>query len=376
MPKQSRGKALPSQLPFPVVGLGASAGGIEALKEFFEALPASTGAAYVIVLHLSPDHASNLSAMLQPVTAMPVTQVTSTTHIEANNVYVIAPSLSLTMEDDTLHVSPGSGREIPRSAIDLFFRSLAEAHRERAVCIVLSGAGADGSVGMTRIKELGGLTFAQTPSEAEYTSMPRAAIDTGVVDFTLGASEIPQRLLELWANARDIRLPHDLVNPEIIDADAETNERALREIMIMLRTRTAHDFRHYKRATVLRRIERRLQVHGLAELQQYRDYLHLHPEETATLLQDMLISVTNFFRDKEAYEALRSTVLPLIFRDRDNNEAVRTWTAGCATGEEAYSMAILLNEASALTPDQTPFQIFATDIDERAISSARDGIYP
>jgi two-component system CheB/CheR fusion protein len=363
-------------LKFPVVGLGASAGGIDALKTFFDALPSTTGAAYVIVLHLSPDHASNLAAVLQTVTSMPVEQVNTTTRIEANHVYVIAPSLELTMLDGYLRVAPASSVEGTRVAIDLFFRSLAEAHRERAVSIILSGAGSDGSVGMTRVKELGGLTFAQNPEEAEYASMPRAAMGTGMVDFMMPVADMPQRLLDLWANARDIRLPDSREDEASPDSPAHGMERALREIMVVLRARTSHDFRHYKRATVLRRIERRLQVNGLTDLHAYRDYLHAHPEETGALLQDMLISVTNFFRDKEAFGALANEVLPCLFENRTQQEAIRVWTAGCATGEEAYTMAMLLKEASARHGDIVPFQVFATDIDERAVAVARNGLYP
>jgi two-component system CheB/CheR fusion protein len=372
-------RSLPSQLAFPIVGMGASAGGIEALIQVFEALPASTGAAFVIVLHLSPDHASNLAQVLQTRTNMPVQQVTGPARIEANQVYVIAPNYSLTMVDGYLRVAPQETRNDRGTAIDLFFRSLAEAHRERAVCVVLSGAGSDGSVGLTRVKELGGIAIAQDPEEADYSSMPRSAISTGQVDFVISASDIPQRLMDLWNTASHIRLP---VAPDDEDEQgepelqSESNERALREIMVILRTRTSHDFRHYKRATVLRRIERRLQVNGVTDLQQYRDYLHLHPEETPALLQDMLISVTNFFRDKEAFDALRDQVLPRLFEHRGENEPIRVWAPGCATGEEAYTLAMLLQEASANTPEQLPFQVFATDIDENAVAIARNGLYP
>lgn len=375
---KNRERPLPSQLAFPVVGMGASAGGIEALIQVFDGLPASTGAAFVLVVHLSPDHASNLAPVLQARTTMPVRQVTDTTRIEANHVYVIAPNHSLTMIDGYLRVGPQERRDVRSAAIDLFFRSLADAHRQRAVCVVLSGAGSDGSVGLTRIKELGGIAIAQEPEEAEYSSMPRSAISTGLVDFVMPANEIPQRLLDLWNTASHIQLPKP---PEDEDApepapQSESNERALREVMVILRTRTSHDFRHYKRATVLRRIERRLQVNGLTNLQQYRDYLHLHPEETAPLLQDMLISVTNFFRDKEAFDVLRADVLPRLFQDRPDSDSIRVWAPGCATGEEAYSLAMLLQEASSQTPYQLPFQVFATDIDERAVAIARNGLYP
>ncbi|SOY63842.1 Putative chemotaxis methyltransferase protein; contains Methylesterase domain (CheB), Methylase of chemotaxis methyl-accepting proteins domain (CheR), signal transduction histidine domain (NitrB), signal receiver (Rec) domain [Cupriavidus taiwanensis] len=375
-----RERSLPSQLAFPVVGIGASAGGIEALIEIFEGLPSTTGAAYVLVIHLSPDHASHLADLLQARTSMRVQQVTASMPIEANQVYVIAPNHNLTMVDGYLRVSPQErGRNRSTANIDLFFRSLAEAHHQRAVSIVLSGAGSDGSVGLTRVKELGGIAIAQEPEDAEYSSMPRAAISTGMVDFIVRASDIPQRLIDLWSAASHIRLPLAIDDAEPAanpTPHSESSERALREIMVILRSRTSHDFRHYKRATVLRRIERRLQVNGLADLQQYRDYLHLHPDETPALLQDMLISVTNFFRDKEAFDALRTQVLPQLFENRAEGEVIRAWTPGCATGEEAYSLAMLLQEASAHTPEQVSFQVFATDIDERAVAIARNGLYP
>ncbi|RQQ35783.1 CheR family methyltransferase [Burkholderia stagnalis] len=372
-----RGQTLPGQASYPVVGIGASAGGLSALLEFFEALPAHTSMAFVVVVHLAPDHASNLAGLLQKATGMPVMEVTSATPIEPDHVYLIAPSLELTMVDDYLRVAPNRPEEGGRrAAIDLFFRTLAEAHRERAIGIVLSGAGSDGSVGLSRIKEMGGVTLAQDPSEAEYDSMPRSAIATGMVDFVATAAEMPQRLMDLWLTAKEIHLPIVDNDERQEDLVSEAAERALREIMIILRTRTAHDFRHYKRATVLRRIERRLQVNGITDLQAYRDYLHLHPEETQALLQDMLISVTNFFRDKEAFDVLDREVLPRFFDGRGEQDRIRVWSVGCATGEEAYSVAMLLQERSLKSAEGISFQVFATDIDERAISFARAGLYP
>jgi two-component system CheB/CheR fusion protein len=373
---KKRAQTLPSQALHPIVGIGASAGGLSALLEFFEALPAHTSMAFVVVVHLSPDHESNLPALLQKVTDMPVLQVTSPTPIEADRVYLIAPSLELTMVDGYLRVARKQPEEGRRAAIDLFFRTLADAHRSRAIGIVLSGAGSDGSVGLSRVKEMGGITFAQDPSEAEYDSMPRSAIATEMVDFVLPAAEMPQRLMDLWRTTKHIHLP-EVENEEPDEQEVnESAERALREIMIILRTRTAHDFRHYKRATVLRRIERRLQVNGITDLQAYRDFLHLHPEETQALLQDMLISVTNFFRDKEAFDMLERDVLPQVFEGRDEQDRVRVWSVDCATGEEAYSLAMLLQERSLKSADGISFQVFATDIDERAISFARAGLYP
>ncbi len=375
MPKR-RGHMPRSQTQYPIVGIGASAGGLSALLAFFESLPAHTSMAFVVVVHLAPDHESNLAALLRKATAMPVVEVTSPTPIEPDHVYVITPSLDLAMVDDYLRVSPSQPQEGRRAAIDVFFRTLAETHRERAIGIVLSGAGSDGSVGLSRVKEMGGITFAQDPAEAEYDSMPRSAIATGMVDFVTTVAEMPQRLMDLWSTAKEIQLPVADSEERREEHVNEAAERALREIMIILRTRTAHDFRHYKRATVLRRIERRLQVNGITDLQAYRDHLHLHPEETQALLQDMLISVTNFFRDKEAFDVLEREVLPQLFEGRGDQDRIRVWSVGCATGEEAYSLAMLLQERSLKSPEGTSFQVFATDIDERAISFARTGLFP
>ncbi|HKR38119.1 MAG TPA: CheR family methyltransferase [Paraburkholderia sp.] len=375
MPKR-RGHMPRSQTNYPIVGIGASAGGLSALLAFFEALPSHTSMAFVVVVHLAPDHESSMAALLHKATDMPVVEVTSPTPIEPDHVYVIAPSLDLAMVDDYLRVSPSQPQEGRRAAIDVFFRTLAETHRERAIGIVLSGAGSDGSAGLSRVKEMGGITFAQDPSEAEYDSMPRSAIATGMVDFVITAAEMPQRLMDLWSTTKEIQLPAAESEERREEHINEAAERALREIMIILRTRTAHDFRHYKRATVLRRIERRLQVNGITDLQAYRDHLHLHPEETQALLQDMLISVTNFFRDKEAFDVLEREVLPQLFEGRGEQDRIRVWSVGCATGEEAYSLAMLLQERSLKSTEGTSFQVFATDIDERAISFARTGLFP
>lgn len=371
-----------SKLKFPVIGLGASAGGTEALLTFLQEMPADNGMAFVIVLHLAPEQTSHLADILQNVTAMPVQQVTAATAIEKNHVYVIAPSSDLQMVDDYLRVRKAAKRNGPQVTIDLFFRTLADSQRERAISIVLSGVGSDGSIGLAHVKEMGGVTLAQSPEDAKFDGMPNSAIATGKVDIVLSAAEMPQRLLELRDNARVIRLPSVIEQElESTAGDAQPHrqngEKALQEVMLMLRARTSHDFRRYKRATVLRRLERRLQVNGIPDLAAYRDFLQLHPEETRLLLDDMLISVTHFFRDKEAFEALEREVMPDLFSNRaDDGDRVRVWAAGVATGEEAYSLAMLLEEASAASPTQTPFQLFATDIDEKAIAMGRAGIYP
>ena len=380
-PSESHSELAKSSLNFPIVGLGASAGGLEALLRFFEHMPAGSGMAFVVILHLSPTHESNAAEILQRVTAMPVVEAAERMAIEADHVYVIVPGHDLTMDDGCLQVSGPARIQGKHLAIDLFFRTLAEVHQERAVAIVLSGTGTDGAVGLSRIKEQGGITLAQAPDDAAYDGMPKAAIGTGMVDFVLSAVDMPQRLIDLWSNARRIWLPKDadlsIKSTPAEDAQAaQEAELALREIMALLRSDSKNDFRHYKRATVLRRIERRLRVRGLPDLPAYRDYLREHPEEAKPLLQDMLISVTNFFRDREAFEALERDVLPSLLDNRSPDEPLRVWVAGCATGEEAYSLTMMLCEQLELHNSALELQVFATDIDERAISFGRNALYP
>jgi two-component system CheB/CheR fusion protein len=369
----------PSKLPFFVVGIGASAGGLTAISRFFAAMPAESGMAFVIVVHLSPEHESELAAILQRKTSMPVLQVTGTVPVEVNHVYIIPPKNNLVMNDGRLQLVPVVRKNSRHGEIDLFLRALAEVHRERAVGVILSGA--DGAVGISRIKEKGGMTIAQSPDDAEYDSMPRSAIDTGLIDIILPAAEIPQRLIALARNAGQIRLP-DAVPPvhgreSSARADGSSDaELALHDIMALLRQSTGHDFRCYKRATVLRRIERRLQIHGLPDVIAYQDFIQQHPEETAALLQDMLISVTNFFRDRAAFEALERDVIPMIFENAAPAEQIRCWSVACATGEEAYSIAMLLAKQNAPASASRAVQVFASDIDERAINFARHGLYP
>jgi len=368
-------------ITFPVVGIGASAGGLEALLRFFVQMPASNGMAFVVILHLSPMHESNVAEILQRATSMPVLQVAEQTAIEANHVYVISPNHNLEMNDGQLRLAEPSRIRGTHVEIDQFFRTLAQAHQARSVAIVMSGTGADGAVGLAWVKEQGGVTLAQTPEDAEYDSMPKAAIATGMVDFVMSAVDMPQRLLDLWANASRIRLPMEpdasinVVALENAEATKLTEE-AFRDIMALLRSYSKNDFRHYKRATVLRRIERRLQVRGLQDLPAYRDLLRQEPEEAKPLLRDMLISVTNFFRDAEAFEALECNVLPGLLKDRLPEEPVRAWVAGCATGEEAYSITMLLREQMDLHNLSSELQVFATDIDERALNFGRSALYP
>jgi len=372
--------ALASSTPSPdftIVGIGASAGGLRGLLQFFEEMPTQSGIAFVVILHLSPKHESNLDKLLQNATQMPVQQVNETVHIEKDHVYVISPAKQLSMVDGMLHVSAPVTQHERHAAIDLFFRTLGETHKSRAMCIVLSGTGSDGTVGLKSVKEEGGITLAQEPDEAEYDSMPRNAIGTGMVDFVLPVAEMPQKLVSLSRNAGMIKLPH--ADELHLPTDTDPRRRAdsaLQEVLSMLRARTGHDFAQYKRATVLRRIERRLQVNQLRDLPTYRDYFRDTPAETQPLLKDMLISVTNFFRDRESFETLERIAIPAVFQGRSTGDQVRVWVAGCATGEEAYSVAMLLAEYADELPAPPSLQVFATDIDEDAIAFARIGLYP
>jgi two-component system, chemotaxis family, CheB/CheR fusion protein len=381
LPDPEEKRVEPARLPFPVVGLGASAGGLNALQTFFAGMPADNGMAFVVVLHLSPDHESHAAEILQRSTRMPVRQVTRRAPLKAGHVYVVAPTMELAMNDGHLECGPSKRITGARTAIDQFLRTLAEVHQERAIGVVLSGMGSDGAVGLTRMKERGGVTLVQSPDDAEYDGMPRAAIATGMADIVLPVAEMPQCVLDIWRNAKQITLPADAAPAvqakAVSDAqEAHAAEVALAEVLATVKRQTRHDFKYYKRATMLRRIERRLQVRALPDLQAYRDFMSAHPEEARLLVQDLLISVTNFFRDPEAFMALEREAIPRFFEGRAAADPVRVWVAGCATGEEAYSVAMLLREAAELMPVPPDFQVFATDIDERAIAVARKGLYP
>ena len=370
---------LPSPLTFPIVGIGASAGGFHAIERLLESLPANTGMAFVVVMHLSPEHPSVADAIFQRVTRMPVVMVDEELPIEPDHVYVIPPGRSLVMNDGHLQLGQLERTPARRFAIDQFFRSLAEVHRERAIAIVLSGSGADGAQGVKRLKERGGVTLVQSPADAEHDAMPLNAIATGGVDFVLPVADMAQKLVELWTNARRIELPQP---PPTIQAEAsptpeaeQAAEEALLAITQLLRERSGHDFTDYKRATVLRRIERRMQVTRQPTLPAYAVFLRDHPQEPTLLLQDMLISVTNFFRDRTAFDALERILIEELFEDRSPAAQVRAWVAGCATGEEAYSVAMLLLEHAHSAGAATSVQVFATDIDERAMTVGRAGLY-
>jgi two-component system, chemotaxis family, CheB/CheR fusion protein len=354
---------------FFVVGLGASAGGIKAFKEFFARVPPQSGMAYVVILHMSPDHDSKLTEILQLATRIPVTQVIDRVRIKPDHVYVIPPNRSLSMRDGHLALSEMTRIEERRAPVDIFFRSLAESNNSLAACVILSGTGANGSMGLKRIKEFGGVVLAQDPTEAEYDDMPRNAIATGLVDFVMPVAQIPAKIIAYRNHLGAVRIPTEPLERH------ETDEEALRDIFTQLRVRTGHDFTNYKRATVLRRIERRINVYELPNLQSYAHLMHERPEEARALLKDLLISVTNFFRDSGMFQALEKNIIPKLFDGKGVGDNVRVWVAGCATGEEAYSMAMLLSEYASGSINPPNLQVFATDLDERSIAAAREGYY-
>ena len=366
---------------FPVVGIGASAGGLPAIMRFLEHLPSSNDMAFVIILHLSPTHESTASAVLQRGTRMPVRQVNEPTRIEKDHVYVIPPNHHMTVIDGVLGLESLDRPVGKHVAVDIFFRTLANYKKERAIAIVLSGTGTDGAAGVSSIREQGGVSLVQTPSDAEHDGMPLAAIATGTVDFVLPVADMPQKLMDLWANAQAIELPPDNDGEQTpISAEKPHSlkeaEDALQGVISLLRDSTGHDFRHYRRATILRRIERRLQVRCVPTLPKYRTLLENDLDEHTALLKDLLIGVTNFFRDREYFDTLERVVIPELFRDKNHLDQVRAWVPACATGEEAYSVAMLLAGQADRMAKPPDFQVFASDIDESAIAHARAGVYP
>ncbi|HYH81523.1 MAG TPA: chemotaxis protein CheB [Longimicrobium sp.] len=350
--------------PLAVVGIGASAGGLKALQRFFEQVPADSGMAYVVIMHLDPARESRIAALLQDRSPIPVTQVTAATRVEANHAYVISPGNDLVMEGDAIHVVERGG-EAQHLPVDLFFRTLARSHGADAVGVVLSGTGADGSAGVRHIREGGGITVAQLPAEAGYDGMPTSAIATGQVDLVLPSERIAAELVRLRHAAPALHA----------DPPPPDTEALLAQVFAALRAATGHDFSLYKRTTVLRRLERRLMFTGVETLEAYLPLLRAGSDEPRALVRDLLISVSGFFRDPEAFAAL-AVAVPALFEGKGPDDAVRVWVAGCATGEEAYSIAILLREHAATLEHPPQIQMFATDIDEKGYAWGREALYP
>lgn len=351
---------------FLVVGLGGSAGAIPAFREFFRNVSAESGMAYVVILHLSPEYDSKLAEVLQSASSIPVTQVREKVRIARDHVYVIPPNHSLAIVDGHLSVSPMTGFEERRAPVDIFFRTLGETHGSSAVCVIVSGSGADGSMGLRRVKEHNGLVLAQEPSEAQFDEMPRHSIATGLVDVVLPVAEMPERIVAYRDQIREAPLTR------VVD---EYDEQVLIDLLTTLRVRTGHDFSNYKRATLVRRIARRMALHGLTSLSEYAQSMRERPDEPDLLLREFLISVTNFFRDPLAWDIIQERVVPKLFEGKGIEDHVRVWVPGCATGEEAYTVAMLLTEAASRLSTPPEIQIFATDLDEDAIAKARNGSF-
>jgi two-component system CheB/CheR fusion protein len=348
----------------PLVVMGASAGGIHALQAFFDAMPPDSGAAFIVVVHLDPAHRSELAQILAARTRMPVVQV-GRHRLIANHVYVIPPDRCLKVVDHEVHATEFEEPRGQRAPIDGLFRSVAQQLGD-GFAVILSGAGSDGALGVRAVKESGGIILVQEPGEAEYSSMPRSAAATGVADLVLPVRELALRLADF------IRLKKQgarLADEPLLDEDL------LRRVLMHLRARTGHDFTKYKRSTVLRRIARRMQVTRTSELKAYYNTLRENADEAQALLSDLLISVTTFFRDAETFHELQRTIIPQLF-GADRPDAIRVWVAGCATGEEAYSFGILLLEEAAKHELRPSLQVFGSDLDARALTTAREGRYP
>lgn len=360
---------------FIVIGMGASAGGLQALQAFFETMSSNSGLAFVIVTHLATEQESHLTELISAHTTMPVLQVQDVVKIERNQVYVIPPNRNLSTIDSYLRLTPMEEARRDRAPIDYFFRALADSHGEYAVGIVFSGTGSDGTIGLQCIKEAGGLTIVQEPTEAAYDGMPLSAIASGLVDLVLPINAMPARLLDYVTHALVAVIPDEEVASQA-PIDEKGEQTALSQILAQVRRQTGQDFARYKRSTILRRILRRMQIHQLVDLPAYASFLEAHHEEVVALYQNLLISVTNFFRDAAVFARLEQAVIPQLFTGKGPNEQVRVWVAGCATGEEAYSLAILLLEQASRLDTPIPIQIFATDLSESALLRARAGIYP
>ncbi len=326
--------------------------------------------AFVVVLHLSQEHKSSLSEIIQRETLMPVQQVTKTIKVEPNNVYVIAPAKHLEMTDGVIRPREPIREKGVRVPIDRFLRTLADAYGSKAVSIILSGTGTDGTLGMKHIKGRDGFAIVQDPLDAEYDGMPRSAIETKIVDVILPIAEMPEKLLFVRDSSQRLRLTdgHDAELGKDI-----RNLELVRDVLTLLRVRTGHDFSNYKCPTIIRRIARHLQIHETDDLETYLEVLRDRPDEVLSLLKNLLINVTNFFRDKEAFEVLEKKVIPALFEGKSAEDHVRVWIAGCSSGEEAYSVAILLNEYASRLSDPPKIQVFASDVDEEVIAEARDG---
>ncbi|MFA6291081.1 MAG: chemotaxis protein CheB [Victivallales bacterium] len=356
---------------FPIVGIGASAGGLAAFEAFFSGMPADTdpGMAFVLVQHLAPDHKSILTELIRRYTRMQVFEVEDGMAVRPNCAYIIPPNCDMTFLNGELQLQEPAAPRGHRLPIDLFFQSLAQDQHERAICVVLSGTGSDGTLGVRAIKNEGGMVMAQSPDTTEYEGMPRSAIATGLVDYELPPAKMPARLIAYADHAFG-----KFLRPAVAMETKDHN--ALHKIFMMLRNQTGHDFSQYKPSTIHRRIKRRMAIQQIKTIEEYVKFIQQTPPEAEALFRDLLIGVTSFFRDREAFEALEKQAIPKIFAGKPENTLIRIWSPGCSTGEEAYSIAILLYEHLEALKHGFKVQVFATDIDSQAIATARLGLYP
>ncbi|NTV13903.1 MAG: chemotaxis protein CheB [Desulfobulbaceae bacterium] len=371
--KPSSPRPTPAQqgnVAFPIVGIGASAGGLEALEQFLRQVPAGCGMAFVIVQHLDPTHKGIMAELLQRTTGMEVFQVKDRMRIKPDCVYVIPPNKNMSILHGVLHLfEPAAPRGL-RLPIDFFLSSLAEDRQAGSIGVILSGMGSDGTMGLRAIKEKGGVTLVQDPASAKFDSMPRSAIAAGLADLVAPAEALPAKLSD--------HLRHPLISTKALPPLEEKDQSALEKVLILLRAKTGHDFSLYKKNTVYRRIERRMSVHQIDKIAYYVRFLQENPQEVELLFRELLIGVTSFFRDPEAWNQLQSAAIPALLRGRPAGGGLRAWSAGCSTGEEAYSLAIAFKEALDLSKPSENYtlQIFATDLDKDAIDQARQGVYP
>ncbi|HSG21461.1 MAG TPA: chemotaxis protein CheB, partial [Azonexus sp.] len=359
--------------PFPIVGLGASAGGLEALEQFMRHVPEASGMAFVVIQHLDPTQPGMLPELLQRATAMPVLQAKNRMKVMPDHVYVIPPNRDLSILHDRLCLlEPVAPRGL-RLPIDFFFRALAEDRRDQAIGVILSGMGSDGTLGLRTLKELGGLVLAQEPKNAKFDSMPRNVIDAGLADIVATAEALPLRIIETLEH-----FPKTLARPALTGVESAAQSSAFDKICLLLREHTSHDFSLYKKTTVYRRIERRMAIHQLDRIGSYVRYLRENPQEVDLLFKELLIGVTRFFRDPASWAYLQDAALPQLLATYPAGAALRAWVAGCSTGEEAYSLAIIFREVQQQMnpPGRYTLQIFATDLDADAIEQARQGFYP
>ncbi|MDP2886583.1 MAG: chemotaxis protein CheB [Ignavibacteria bacterium] len=355
---------------FPIVGIGASAGGLEALELFLANVPEDSGMAFVIVQHLDPTHKGIIVELLQRGTSMKVFQVKDRMRVEANCVYVIPPNKDMSILRGVLHLLDLVLQRGLRLPIDFFFRALADDQQEHSIGVILSGMGSDGTLGLRAIKEKAGVVFVQEPASAKFDGMPRSAIDAGLADVIAPVEALPGKISAYLQHVPLITKPGR--------PDEYTAQSALEKVVILLRGQMGHDFSLYKKATVYRRIERRMGLHHIDKNDNYVRFLQVNPQEVELLFRELLIEVTSFFRDPKAWEQLKAEVLPALLTGRTSYQALRAWIPACATGEEAYSLAILFKETlEELKPAKNiTVQIFATDLDQRAIEKAREGVFP